>query len=66
MHSVWRMEHFVALSLTSLSLAILHAACSFKKVQLASIQTVVGTASTCTLIQESADARTAPKAMAIL
>jgi hypothetical protein len=58
------MEHFVALSLTSLSLAILHAACSFKKVELASIQTVVGTAST--LIQESGDARTAPKAMPIL
>jgi hypothetical protein len=47
-----------------LSLAILDAACSFKKVELASIQTVIGTA--CTLILESGDARTAPKAMAIL
>ena len=64
-HSVWRMERFVTLSLTFfLSLAILDAACPFKKVELASIQTVIGTA--CTLIQESGNARTAPKAMTIL
>mmetsp|Transcript_11782 Transcript_11782/g.21463 ORF Transcript_11782/g.21463 Transcript_11782/m.21463 type:complete len:182 (+) Transcript_11782:333-878(+) len=38
--------------------------CPFKNVEFANIQTVIGTAST--LIQESGDARTAPKAMAVL
>jgi hypothetical protein len=41
-----------------------HPACPVKKAELASIQTVISTAST--LIQEDGDARTAPKAMAVL
>jgi hypothetical protein len=63
--SVGRMERCVCRPLTHRSsLAIPSAACPFKNVELASIQTVIGTAST--LIQESGDARTAPKAMAVL
>lgn len=60
------MQNVVVGSLTLFfhTLSILYVACPFKKVELASIQTVISTAST--LIQESGDARTAPKAMAIL
>jgi len=56
------------LSLTNETCAILTrrpvVACPVKKAELTSIQTVISTAAT--LIQEDGDARTAPKAMAVL